>query len=223
MEGYIKLHRKIIEWEWYNDQNTFRLFMHLLIKANHTDANWKGKELKRGQRFTSVGNLSRELSLSEKAIRGAIEKLVKTKEIEITGANKGTMITICKYDSYQSSEETKGQARGRTKGEQGGKQEGEQRARNKNEKNEIKNDIKIRHDEFLKKLSEFKDKYSKDLLNDFYLYWTEKTTDGSKMKFELNETFEIGRRLATWKNRSVAFEKPKQQSVADKNPYHVIQ
>ena len=45
-------------------------------------------------------------------------------------------------------------------------------------------------------------------------------------KMPINETFEIGKRLATWKNRSVAFEKPTQpklQSVTDKNPYHVIQ
>ena len=33
MSGWIKLHRKITEWEWYSDANTFRVFMHLLLTA----------------------------------------------------------------------------------------------------------------------------------------------------------------------------------------------
>jgi hypothetical protein len=37
MSGWIKIHRSILEWEWYEDTNTFRLFMHLILKANHKD------------------------------------------------------------------------------------------------------------------------------------------------------------------------------------------
>ena len=33
MSGWIKIHRKITEWEWYDDVNTFRLFMHLILKS----------------------------------------------------------------------------------------------------------------------------------------------------------------------------------------------
>ena len=128
MDGYIKLHRQIISWEWYDDSNTFRLFIHLLIKANHADADWRGIEIKRGQLFTSIGHLSSALKLSDKAIRIAMDKLIKTKEVVIKGANNGTMITICKYNSYQSNEETKGQTKRQTKGEQ--------RATNKNDKND---------------------------------------------------------------------------------------
>ena len=35
MEGYIQIHRKILEWEWFDDHNTFRLFMYLLLKATN--------------------------------------------------------------------------------------------------------------------------------------------------------------------------------------------
>jgi len=119
MDGYIKLHRQILEWDWYNDPNTFRLFLHLLLKANHKDASWKGNLIKRGQRFTSINSLSEELKMSIKEIRTAEKKLINTSEIKIIGANNGTMITICKYDYYQSSEETVGQAMGQAKGKRG--------------------------------------------------------------------------------------------------------
>ena len=119
MEGYIKLYRQIMKWEWYDDANTFRLFIHLLLKANYEDAQWRGLTIKRGQLFTSIGHLSHELKISDKAIRIALDKLIKTKEVASKGASKGTMITICKYDSYQSSFNTEGQTEGQTRGKRG--------------------------------------------------------------------------------------------------------
>ncbi len=119
MEGYIKLYRQIMKWEWYDDANTFRLFIHLLLKANYEDAQWRGLAIKRGQLFTSIGHLSHELKISNKAIRIALDKLIKTKEVASKGASNGTMITICKYDSYQSSFNAEGQTKGQTRGERG--------------------------------------------------------------------------------------------------------
>ena len=119
MEGYIKLYRQVMKWEWYDDANTFRLFIHLLLKANYEDAQWRGLKIKRGQLFTSIGHLSHELKISNKAIRIALDKLINTKEVASEGASNGTMITICKYDSYQSSFNTEGQTEGQTRGERG--------------------------------------------------------------------------------------------------------
>ena len=119
MDGYIKLYRQIMMWEWYDDANTFRLFIHLLLKANYEDAQWRGLTIKRGQLFTSIGHLSHELKISNKAIRIALDKLIKTKEVASEGASNGTMITICKYDSYQSSFNTEGQTEGQTRGKRG--------------------------------------------------------------------------------------------------------
>ena len=122
MVGYIKLHRKIKEWEWYDDANTFRLFIHCLIEANHKDKEWRGIEIKRGQFHTSIGSLSTQLKLSDKAIRLALDKLIKTKEVASkgasSGASRGTMITICNYDSYQGFDEAEGQTKGKSKGKQ---------------------------------------------------------------------------------------------------------
>ena len=39
--NYIKLSRGLLDWEWYTDINTTRLFIHMLLKANWKDGNFK--------------------------------------------------------------------------------------------------------------------------------------------------------------------------------------
>lgn len=41
MDGWIKLHRKLINWEWYQDTNVKVVFLHLLLIANHEDKKWQ--------------------------------------------------------------------------------------------------------------------------------------------------------------------------------------
>ena len=118
-EGWIKLHRSIIKWEWYDDVPTKVLFIHLLITANHADANYRGKKILRGQKWTSIAHLSVETGLTIKQVRVAIEKMKTTGEIDIQGASDGTMITVCKYDSYQEVSKSKGEQKGEQRASQG--------------------------------------------------------------------------------------------------------
>lgn len=104
MEGWIKIYRKILEWEWYGDTNVKVVFLHLLFTANHTDKNWRGQIIKRGQLITSVGNLAKQLHLTVQQVRTALEKLKSTNEITIKTTNQHTLITVEKYDEYQTSE-----------------------------------------------------------------------------------------------------------------------
>ncbi len=116
--GWVKIHRKITEWEWFNDANVFRLFVYCLVTANHEDKKWKGIEVKRGSFITSFNRLSRDLELSVKQIRTALNKLVESENVAHKGASKYSIITVLNYDSYQENESTKGQAGGHTKGKQ---------------------------------------------------------------------------------------------------------
>ena len=81
MSGYISLHRKLLDWEWYNDNNTKILFIHCLLKANWEDKNWQGILIKRGSFITSIETLSNELKLTNQSIRTSLSKLEKTNEI----------------------------------------------------------------------------------------------------------------------------------------------
>ena len=100
-QGWIKLHRQILEWEWYSDNNCFRLFLHLLLKANHKEKRFKGIELKVGSIVTSRDLLAREIGLSSQQIRTALTKLISTNEITSVTSSQGTIIQIVSYEKYQ--------------------------------------------------------------------------------------------------------------------------
>lgn len=103
MEGFISINRKILEWEWYTDNNVKSLFIHCLLKANFKDKNWRGNKVKRGTFITSYSNLSKELGLSVQQVRTALDKLKSTKEITSKPTNKNTLITVIKYNDYQKN------------------------------------------------------------------------------------------------------------------------
>ena len=105
MEGWIKIHRQILNWEWYKDINVKILFIHLLLTANHQGKNWKGQLVKRGQKLTSLQHLANETGLTLQQTRTALIKLKSTGEITYTTTNKYTLVTITKYDDYQFIDE----------------------------------------------------------------------------------------------------------------------
>jgi DNA replication protein DnaD len=103
MSGWIKIHRQILDWEWYSDNNVFRVFMHLILKANHKEKRYKGIELNCGSVITSRDILSFETGLSVQKIRTALDKLKLTNEITIETSSKGTIIQVVNYAKYQLS------------------------------------------------------------------------------------------------------------------------
>lgn len=100
--SFIKLDRNIINWRWYGDANTLRLFMHLLLKANYEDRDWHNITIHRGELVTSVSHLSDELGLSDRAIRVALDHLKMTNEVTNFPTPRYTVITINNYEKYQS-------------------------------------------------------------------------------------------------------------------------
>ena len=106
MSGWIKLHRKFLDWEWFNKSEAVHLFLYMLIKANHKDAKWQGNDVKRGQFISSLGNISNATGISIQQIRTILKKLEKTSEIEVKSTSQFTIVTICKYECYQDENET---------------------------------------------------------------------------------------------------------------------
>ena len=104
MSGYIKLEKKILNWEWWSDINTFRLFMYLLLVANWTDGTFQGVTIKRGQRATSLDRLSTGTGLSIRQTRTALKHLETTGEVTIKRHAKFSVVTINNYDKYQTSD-----------------------------------------------------------------------------------------------------------------------
>ena len=99
--GFIKLFRQIVDWEWYDDLPTCRLFIHLLLKANYAERNWHGQTIERGSCITSYATLASETGLSPEQIKRALKNLTKTGEIKRITTNKNTVICVVKYADFQ--------------------------------------------------------------------------------------------------------------------------
>lgn len=137
MQGWVKFHRKIEEWEWYTDPNTFRLFFHLVLKANHKPKKWRGVDVNKGQLITSRDKLAEQLSLTPQQIRTSLTKLKSTNEITIKSTNKYTLVTIENYCLYQTKdEETTSKTTSNAPNEQ--PSNNQQVTTNKNDKNKKK-------------------------------------------------------------------------------------
>ena len=130
-EGWIKLHRSFLDWEWWSDINTSRLFLYCIIKANHEDKRWRGLVVKRGSFVTSYEKLAIGTGLSKKAVRTALKHLIWTHEVAQCSNSKYTIISVSNYDKYQEVGTPMGTPRANK-----GHTEGTPRATNKNDKND---------------------------------------------------------------------------------------
>lgn len=111
MQGWIKLHREILDSDLWNDVTTYRLFSYLLLKASHKGGvKIQGLELERGQWVRSYRKLAQDLAYKEgrglkeyslKTITKCVNKLVKSGTVSIQETKQGTLFTIVNYARYQ--------------------------------------------------------------------------------------------------------------------------
>ncbi len=101
--GYIRLYRNIMDWGWYREPNTVRLFIHCLLKANYTEKEWQGIKIPIGSFVTSYANLAQELKLSIQNIKTAIKHLKLTNELTIKSTGQYSIITVKNYSYYQTN------------------------------------------------------------------------------------------------------------------------
>lgn len=96
--NYIKLYRSVLEWEWYSDINTSRLFLHMLLKVNWKEGKFQGTTVPRGSFVSSIKKLAEETELTEREIRTAISHLKSTGEVTSKSTNKFTVFTVVNYE-----------------------------------------------------------------------------------------------------------------------------
>lgn len=100
---YIKLSRSILDWEWWSDINTYRVFMYMLLKANWKDASYKGTTVPRGSFVSSLSKLSEATGLTVDEVRTALKHLRSTGEITSKSQGKTTIFTVNNYNAYQDN------------------------------------------------------------------------------------------------------------------------
>ena len=104
--GWVKLHRKTMQWEWYRNNNIKAVFFHLLMSAEPKATTHKGIRIPAGSVLTSYPKLASELGMTVSQVRTAIVALKSTGEITGrfagSGAFKGTLYTLKNWTSYQA-------------------------------------------------------------------------------------------------------------------------
>ena len=100
--GFVKISRNILEWEWYQDVVSRCLFIHCILRASWKNKTWKGIEIKRGQFITSLSNLAKEIGFSIQQTRTALDRLLLTGELTNLSTPKYRIITVNNYDKYQA-------------------------------------------------------------------------------------------------------------------------
>jgi hypothetical protein len=76
-----------------------------------------------------------------------------------------------------------------------------------------KEDIEERKLKFAHTLKPFVDEYGREMLVDFYEYWTEPNKSNTKFRQELEKTWNLNRRLKTWAGYDSKFGKTKSKEV----------
>lgn len=104
-QGFIKLHRSILDWEWWSDNNTLKVFLYLLLNANWEDSRYRGYDVPRGSLVTGINSLSENLKISERSVRTALKHLKSTGEVTIKSTNKFSIVSIVNWEKYQGFSE----------------------------------------------------------------------------------------------------------------------
>ena len=212
MDGWISLHRKILENPILNRSrvySNFEAWIWLLLKANHKDNKFMlGSELvkvKKGSMITSQKKLCRQFRWGNSKLRSFLKVLQKDKMLLLETNTQSTQITICNYDTYQDKQIS-------NKPQTNHKQTANKLRTNTNNKDNNVNNVNniITNKEYL-------EKYGYNMLKAFVDYWTEKNSRGKKMKYQMEKTFDIDKRLSTWsKNDYDGYYKEHKQDLINK-------
>jgi DNA-binding PadR family transcriptional regulator len=174
MQGYIKLHRKILDNGVFADAELLKVFVWCILKANTTPNVVYGRKVDVGEFITGRITASEELHLKPSTIYKRLQRLKSQGYIDISSTTKNSLITVVNYKSYQLDD----------------------KPRKKRNLDTVTN-------KFLMEVSAFKELYSVEMLEAFIDYWTEPNKSKTKLRYELQKTFDIARRLKTWsKNES---------------------
>ena len=106
--GWISLHRKTIQTDWYTNIPAKVIAIHLLLRVNETPDTWHGVKIERGSFVTSRAHLSEETGLTERQVRTGISKLVASGFCTVTATKQSSIITVCKFDEYQTPARRRG-------------------------------------------------------------------------------------------------------------------
>ena len=102
-DGWIKLHRKMREWQHYQRPSVRLVFEELLFCAN-TKAGWfHGIKVNRGETMVSIETICAYTGFARATVVAALKILEETKEIKRSKCWRGIRTKIMNFDKYQDN------------------------------------------------------------------------------------------------------------------------
>ena len=218
--GFIALSRSLLDSEVFSSQKMLKIWIWCLLKANYKDnfvplkigRGEKTVKVERGQFLFGRFKAEDELFIDGSTIYKIMQKLEEIGNIKIESNNHYSVITICNYNTYQNISNYKVTANEQQTNSKRTANEQPSNTTNKEKKEKKDNNIKERESLFQKTLLPFYAEYSKDAVDEFFNYWSEPNQSKTKMKFELEKTWDLSRRLKTWQKNQLKWNKQKTTS-----------
>ncbi|MEX1230751.1 MAG: hypothetical protein WEB58_10950 [Planctomycetaceae bacterium] len=107
MRGWIKLYRSVLDSDVFADPWHWQLFTWCLLKASHKSRTHNGQVINRGEFITGRKRGSKALGVSESRFYRGLKALEKRRCIVTKSNNQNTVVSVCKYDTYQRRNGTK--------------------------------------------------------------------------------------------------------------------
>lgn len=224
-EGWIKIRRSILGWEWWDKPEMVVLYLYILSSANIEDTLWHGKVIKRGQFVTSLSSIERDCpKLTKKIIRTCLKRFKDAGKICIDSTNNHSVITVCEYEEYNCTDnvlspQTEEKAQAENNLEIPPTQLEKKQSTQKKSQEEIKQATEKRAKDFYNSLIPFVATYGKEMVREFYDYWSEPNKSQSRLRFEQERTWDLNRRLVRWSNHAKEYKSNDEKKNRSNNDF----
>ena len=180
MEGWIKLHRKLIDSKVFANPNILKIWIFFLVKANFKKVfvpvscgtGITTVTLEKGQFLFGRNKAEKKLKINRNTIYKNMKKMEKDGLISIKSNNHYSIVTICNYEQYQPSDDEQVTAKEQQRNSKVTAKEQQSNSNVTQEKND-KNDNNEKEGEEEGKIPppDFKADFSKDELNSIINYF----------------------------------------------------
>ena len=212
MSGWIKLNREINSHWVFQNSDYFKWWVDILLEVNYAPAKVviKGKvyECARGEKLYSLDTWATRWKTNKSKVRRYFDLLQKENMIELKNETQTTRLKVCKYEDYQETEKESETQTTRKRNANETQMTPIKESNNNNNIITIDN-IESRKLKFANTLIPFVEIYGRDMIKNFYEYWTEPNKSNTKFKQELLKTWSLERRLTTWAKNDNNFNKQK--------------
>jgi len=100
-QGYVLLHRTLLDAPYFKDAHYVQLWIYLILKANHKEVFFNGVKIPRGGLLTGRKKISDDTWINESKVERMLKFLESEQQIEQLGTGKGRVIVIKNWDKFQ--------------------------------------------------------------------------------------------------------------------------